>query len=144
MKRDPAVTSRIMSRIRSKDTGPEKAMGIALSSLALGLRRQVKAPGTPDFGLKSKKIAVFVDGDFWHGNTWRLKGLSSFEEELSQYDDFWRKKISRNVERDKEVDAALKAAGWKVFRFWESEVKKDSMACAKKVRAYMKRKGYIS
>lgn len=142
MKRDPAVTSRIMSRIRSKDTKPEIAMGKALSLLGLYFRRQVDAPGKPDFGLKKYKIAVFVDGDFWHGNSWRLNGLSSLEEELASYTPFWKNKILTNVARDKKVDRKLKKAGWKVFRFWASKVMADPNRCAEKIMKYMVAEGY--
>lgn len=137
MKRDPAVTSRIMSRIRSKDTKPELALGKALSELGLYFRRQVDAPGKPDFGIKKYKVAVFVDGDFWHGNTWRRKGLSSLGEELAGYAPFWRDKILANVARDKRVDRELRKAGWKVFRFWALDVMQDPEKYAKKVAAYM-------
>ena len=137
MKRDPAVTSKIMSRIRSKDTKPELAMGKALSELWLYFRRQVDAPGKPDFGIKKYKVAIFVDGDFWHGNTWRRKGLSSFEEELAGYAPFWQDKIRANVERDKRVNRELKKAGWKVFRFWAVDVVTDPSKCAEKIRVYM-------
>lgn len=122
-----------MSAVKSKDTEPERILGKSMWKLGLRYRKQYKLKGKPDFVFVSARIAVFCDGDFWHGNNWKLRGLSSFKEELATYNDFWSSKITRNVERDTQVNQILKREGWKVLRFWESDIRKNSEKCAKKV-----------
>lgn len=122
-----------MSAIKSKDTKPEKRLGSAMWARGLRYRKQYKLKGKPDFVFIGKKIAVFCDGDFWHGNNWKIRGLKSIEEELKGYSEFWKKKILRNIERDKEVNKSLKNQGWTVLRFWESEIKEDVEAVVDKI-----------
>lgn len=128
--RDPAITHKIMSSIHSKDTRPELLLRKALWNKGLRYRVAVKElPGKPDIVFTKAKIAVFCDGDYWHGHNWALRGLSSLDEELSGYSEYWQKKIRRNVERDKENTEKLESAGWRVLRFWESEIKNDPEKC---------------
>jgi DNA mismatch endonuclease (patch repair protein) len=134
MSRSPEITHKIMSAIKSEDTKPELLLGSAMWRLGLRYRKHYKIKGKPDFVFIKAKIAVFCDGDFWHGHNWKIRGLSSLEEELASYNDFWRKKIMRNIERDKEVTDFLKSEGWTVIRFWESEVKVSAHDCALKVK----------
>ena len=124
--RDTKITSRIMSSIKSKNTKPE----ISLRKLLWerGYRYRIhykKAYGKPDIVFIRKKIAIFVDGDFWHGNNWKIRGLSSLEEELKSYKPFWKEKILRNIQRDLTVTNHLKNEGWVVLRYWESDIKKS-------------------
>lgn len=114
-----------MASIRSKNTRPELALGKTLWKKGLRYRKHYKITGSPDFVFVSKKIAVFVDGDYWHGNNWRLRKYKNRKEELDSYSEYWKKKILRNIERDKAVNKALKKQGWKVLRVWESQIKKD-------------------
>lgn len=115
-----------MSAVKSKDTRPELMLRRALWHENMRYRVNFKnLPGKPDIVFTKYKIAVFVDGDFWHGHNWALRGMSSFEEELEGYSDYWRTKLLRNIERDKENDLLLRSMGWTVIRFWESEIKKD-------------------
>ena len=67
------------------------------------------------------------------------KRLNSFEEELESYSEYWKNKIKRNVERDKEVDTELRKQGWKVIRFWESDILINPERCAKIVFNHIKR-----
>lgn len=134
MARDSKITSRIMSSIKSSGTKPELVLGRALWALGLRYRKQYKIDGKPDFVFIRPRVAVFCDGDFWHGNNWRLRKLSSLEEELSGYTPFWREKILRNIERDKKVNQLLKEQGWEVVRFWESDILSDAPSCAKFVQ----------
>jgi DNA mismatch endonuclease (patch repair protein) len=90
-------------------------------------------PGKPDIVFTRAKIAVFCDGDFWHGNNWAIRGMSSLEEELAGYSEFWQSKIRRNVERDKDNTIRLQLDGWTVFRFWESEIRNDIIKCVNTV-----------
>ncbi len=141
--RDPAVTSRIMSRIRCRNTLPERLLGSAMRRLGIRLRKQVRAVGKPDFGLKKFRLAVFVDGDFWHGHEWALKGYSGPEAMLRRYPKYWREKLRRNARRDEFVTGTLRAEGWTVIRFWASDVKKDADRCAREVYAVMKGHGWV-
>jgi DNA mismatch endonuclease (patch repair protein) len=134
MPRDPKIVSRTMAAIRSKGTVPEILLGKALWSLGLRYKKHYKLPGSPDFVFTRVKIAVFCDGDFWHGNKWRLKGFNSLEEELASYSEFWVRKITSNVARDNRVNETLKADGWHVIRFWESDIKQNPLLCAKQVQ----------
>ncbi|MGH2484685.1 MAG: hypothetical protein ACRDHE_01605, partial [Ktedonobacterales bacterium] len=81
------------------------------------------------------RLAVFVDGDFWHGNAWRLRGMSSFEEQFrfKSNPEWWEKKIRGNMERDREVTQALEASGWRVARLWESDVLRDAPGCVARI-----------
>lgn len=133
MPRDKDTTYRIMSAIKSKDTTPERMLGKAMWKLGLRYRKHYKIDGKPDFVFISAKIAVFVDGDFWHGNNWKLRGLSGLDEELQGYSKFWRDKITRNIERDKRVNDALKSKGWLVLRFWESDIKQNTDEIAENI-----------
>ena len=129
--RSPEVTYKIMSSIKSKDTRPELMLRRELWSRGLRYRVNVKnLPGKPDIVFTRAKIAVFCDGDFWHGNNWAIRGMSSLDEELTGYSEFWQDKIRRNIKRDKENTEMLQLNGWKVLRFWESEIKIDLELCA--------------
>ena len=132
--RSPETTHKIMSAVKRKDTEPELILRKALWHNGLRYRKNYrKLPGTPDVVFIKKKIAVFCDGDYWHGHNWAIRGLPSLEAELSRYSDFWRKKILENVSRDQRVNAQLEEMGWHVIRFWESEIRADVDACVKKV-----------
>lgn len=131
--RKKSITHKIMSSIPSKDTEPELLLGKSLWSLGLRYRKHYKILGKPDFVLVSSKIAIFCDGDFWHGNNWRLRKLKNRNEEFSKYSDFWIHKITNNINRDKKVNRKLRATGWTVIRFWESQIRKSSIKCAIKV-----------
>jgi len=146
MARDEIVTHKIMSAIKSRDTEPELILRRAIWKQGLRYRVNMKnLPGKPDIVFTKAKIAVFCDGDFWHGHNWAIRGLGSFEEELKSYSPFWREKIVGNVERDKRHNETLENDGWLVLRFWESEIRDDADTCAKRVReAYCSRMGIDS
>lgn len=115
----PQQRSRCMSHIRSRDTKPELIVRKFL--FAKGLRYRVNArrlPGTPDLVFRKYKTAVFVNGCFWHGH----EGCRYYRLPKSNVD-FWKNKIDRNIARDAATDAALTAAGWRVVRVWECELK---------------------
>lgn len=129
-----ATRSHIMSTIRGRDTLPELRLRCALITAGVrGYRKNVKGvPGTPDLVFKGLKVAVFVDGDFWHGHHWEV-----LEPKLT---DPWRKKIARNRERDVAMTAALEGMGWCVFRFWEEELETGAKACAMRVKREVDRR----
>ena len=122
-----------MQHIRSKDTKAEIMLRKALWHKGLRYRKNVKnLPGTPDIVFTKQKITVFVDGDFWHARGHQDKP----GEQVATNKDFWRKKLTENVERDKFVNDALLEQGWLVLRFWESDVKKDLKRCVDEVLKY--------
>jgi DNA mismatch endonuclease (patch repair protein) len=131
--RDKQTTYKIMSSIKSKDTQPEQILGRHMWKLGLRYRKHYKILGKPDFAFIKYKIVVFCDGDFWHGNNWKIRGMRSREEELSKYSTFWREKILKNIKRDKDVNVSLRKKGWKVIRFWESDIRSCPEKCAQKV-----------
>jgi DNA mismatch endonuclease (patch repair protein) len=122
-----------MSAIKSKDTEPERLLGSTMWKMGLRYRKHYPIRGKPDFVLTRAKLAIFCDGDFWHGNNWRIRGLKSFEDELSTYSNYWADKITSNIERDKKVNAELESLGWRVIRFWESDIRESPDRCAKQV-----------
>jgi len=124
--------SAIMRKVRSGDTTPEVAFRKAL--WARGFRYKVSPrdlPGKPDVVMPSRKIAVFIDGDFWHGNQWRRRKRASLEDQFTRTRsrDYWLAKIRRNMQRDCEATAALLSDGWTVLRFWESDIRRDVEGC---------------
>ena len=115
-----------MASIKSKDTEPELLVRQALWKRGLRYRVNVRTlPGKPDIVFTRAKIAIFCDGDFWHGHNWAVRGMASLEEELNSYSEFWRSKILSNIERDSKNTLALTESGWIVIRLWESDIRKD-------------------
>lgn len=122
-----------MQHIRSADTKPEIMLRKALWHRGLRYRKNYrKLPGAPDIALTRQKIAIFVDGDFWHARHHR----DNPGEQIDSHKDFWKKKLTRNVERDREVTDALTEQGWLVLRFWESDIRADLDACVQTVLEY--------
>jgi DNA mismatch endonuclease, patch repair protein len=132
----------MMAAVKGKDTKAELALRRALHRR--GLRYRLHAPdvpGRPDIVIRSRRLAVFADGDMWHGNAWRLRGLKRLEDMFPTNTSFWTEKIRRNIERDKEVTARLLEEGWTVVRIWESEILADPDAAAQKVLDALKKSG---
>ncbi|MDR2729883.1 MAG: very short patch repair endonuclease [Treponema sp.] len=126
----PEQRHKCMSHIRSSDTKPEVFFRKALWKWGIHYQKNVKTLfGKPDLAIKKYKLVIFIDGDFWHGNDWKERRFSSQEELLESYSDFWKKKIKRNVERDKEVNTYYKNNKWIILRFWASDIKKDLNRC---------------
>lgn len=134
MGRSSETTHKIMSAIKSRNTRPELALRRELWRRGLRYRANVRAlPGTPDIVFSRVRLAVFCDGDFWHGYNWTLRGYGSLEDELKRYSKSWAEKIQRNIRRDKQVNQQLFEMGWSVLRVRESEIKKDVKYCGDKV-----------
>lgn len=134
MSRTPEITHKIMSAIKSKDTRPEILLRKELWHRGLRFQKNVKSLyGKPDIVFTHVRLAVFCDGDFWHGNNWAIRGYGSFERELRRYSPQWSAKIKANVARDKIATDKLTADGWYVIRLWESNIKKDVKSCADQV-----------
>lgn len=111
-----------MRAVRNRDSTAELAVRRRLWANGIRYRLNVKLPGKPDLVFPGKRVAVFIDGDLWHGNSWRVRGLPSLEAQFPNRTDWWVAKIRRNMERDREVNGLLSAAGWTVLRFWETDV----------------------
>lgn len=115
----PEQRSRCMAAIKGKDTKPEMIVRKYLFSRGMRFRVQVrKLPGTPDIVLPKYKTAIFVNGCFWHGH----EGCKYFRLPKSNVE-FWKEKIERNIERDRESMQALLDLGWKIIRVWECELR---------------------
>ncbi|MCS6305419.1 MAG: very short patch repair endonuclease [Nitrospira sp.] len=114
----PEQRSRAMKHVKLKNGSLESLVQCELRVRGLKFRRHVKAlPGRPDIVFTSKKVAVFVDGDFWHG--WRLP---AWEHTLSP---FWRDKLRTNRARDRRNFRKLRSYGWKVIRLWQHQIITD-------------------
>ncbi|MDH3048675.1 DNA mismatch endonuclease Vsr [Gordonia sp. 135] len=128
--------SRNMAAIRSKNTKPELALRAALRNEGVTGYRIHKAdlPGRPDIAFTRWKVAVFVDGVFWHGHPdhWNPETASS---------DYWRQKIARNIQRDRLADEELARNGWKVVRIWDTEIRDDLYGSVSKVLATLRSVG---
>ena len=123
----PEQRRKNMKNIRSKDTSIENLLRKALWHRGYRYRKNYnKLPGKPDIVLTKYKIAIFCDGEFFHGKDWdTLKPRL----EKSDNGDYWINKISRNKERDEEVNKKLLFLGWTVIRFWGKDIKKNLDQC---------------
>ena len=125
----PEQRHKSMSHIRSKDTKIEIRMRTALWHSGIRYRKNYKdLPGKPDIAITKHRIAVFCDSGFWHGRDFETRKKPETNSE------YWRKKIERNMARDREVEQQLKALGWTVLRFWDREIEKDIEGCVQAVQ----------
>ena len=123
-----------MQRIKSKNTKVEILLRKALWHKGISYRKNYKLlPGTPDIAITKYRIAIFVDGDFWHARGHQ----EAPGEQIGTNQMFWEKKLKRNVERDREVNEALLDLGWIVLRYWESDIVKNMEACISEIMEYM-------
>lgn len=134
--RDAAVTSRIMGAVHSENTKPELLLRRAVH--AQGGRFRVHARdviGCPDIVVRTRKVAVFVDGDMWHGNPaeWERRGRNSLADMFPNRTEWWVRKIENKVRRDREMDHALTESGWLVVRLWASDILDDFEGMAGRV-----------
>lgn len=118
--------SQLMGRIRGRDTTPERYVAALLNSVPLEFDcHDTNLPGRPDFSFPSGRVAVFVDGDFWHG--WRFPVWSH---KLSP---FWREKIASTRKRDSRNKRKLQRLGWTTMRIWEHQVEQDVLSCIRRI-----------
>ena len=121
----PEKRSSVMGRIKGRDTKPEKIVRSLLHRMGYRFRLQRRdLPGRPDIVLPKYQTVIFVHGCFWHGH----RGCGRAKRPISNTD-FWNTKIDRNIERDAETQAALRAAGWRVLTLWQCKMK-DTEALA--------------
>ena len=127
-----------MARIRSRDTKPELSLRRALFAAGVrGWRCHARSlPGKPDLAFTRWKVAVFVDGCFWHGHPdFFTPGKSG---------SYWDAKIARTQERDRQATEALQGAGWRVLRLWDFEVEEELSRCVSHVEALLREAGRSS
>jgi DNA mismatch endonuclease (patch repair protein) len=119
-----------MSRIKNKNTKIEVLFRKTLWHEGIRYRTNYRAlPGCPDIAITKHKIAIFCDGEFWHGKDWAKK-----ERRLKSNREYWIPKIERNIQRDNEADQQLRSMGWIVMRFWGMDIKKNLPACVESVK----------
>tara|TARA_B100000929_G_scaffold290302_1_gene283428 strand:+ start:148 stop:636 length:489 start_codon:yes stop_codon:yes gene_type:complete len=121
--------SKIMSKIKGKDSKPEVKFRKALWHLGYRYRKNYKKLiGKPDIVFQKYKTVIFIDGEFWHGYKWNEK-----KENIKSNRAFWIPKIERNMQRDQEVNQALQQDGYQVFRFWQKDIKENLNSCLEEV-----------
>lgn len=130
--------SLLMSKIRGKDTSIELELRKELFRRGIRYRKNSSLYGHPDISIKKYKIAIFCDGDFWHGYNWEER-----EKDIKSNRDYWIKKIEHNMEKDIEVNHVLAHLGYTVIRVWEHEIKKDLMGTADMIEEIIKKRKAI-
>src|SRR6266480_487327 len=115
----PSQRSYCMSRIRGRDTAPEVRFRKELWALGVRYRIKNRLPGRPDLVVPAARVAIFIDGCFWHGCR------SHFVLPKARRD-FWMEKIEINRARDRQVTGELRRSGWKVVRIWEHDIEEDA------------------
>ncbi|MFA9459780.1 very short patch repair endonuclease [Thiohalorhabdus methylotrophus] len=133
--RRPASEHASKAKRKNRRTDTRAEMLLRKALWARGARYRLHArdlPGKPDLVFRGKRVAVFVDGDFWHGRDWEKN-----REKVARRSngDYWVAKIEYNMERDRHQTKALEALGWTVLRFWETDVKKDLQEAVEAVLA---------
>ena len=121
--------SKLMKKIKGSETKPEVLLRKALWARGLRYRKNVsKLPGKPDIVIAKYNIAIFIDGEFWHGYNWQDK-----KQRIKSNREYWIQKIEGNMERDIRNTKALEDMGYYVYRFWENEVKRELNNCVDEI-----------
>ena len=129
-----------MQNIRSTDTKSEILLRKALWQKGYRYRKNYdKLPGKPDIVLTKYKIAIFCDGEFFHGKDWASQKLKVLK---SNNSDYWISKIERNMERDRENEQALIVMGWTVIRFWSKDIIANTDECVRTIVELVQQQKY--
>ena len=132
----PEQRRKNMQAIRAKDTKIECILRKRLWDMGYRYRKNYKKLiGKPDIVLTKQKIAIFCDSEFWHG-----KDYDKSVGRIGTNQEYWKQKIARNIERDKEVTQKLENDGWIVLRFWEKEILKETEQCVEEVLCAIRKK----
>ena len=127
--------SDLMKKIKASGTKPEVFLREKINTLGYKTVINVKEIiGTPDIVIPEKKVAVFVDGEFWHGYNWKEK-----KKKIKRNKNYWLLKIENNIRRDKKNNLRLRKLGYKVLRFWENDIKKDIDKCISKILLHIEK-----
>lgn len=128
-----------MQAIKNSDTREEILLRKKLWSLGYRYRKNDKNVfGHPDLTFKRDKVAIFIDGEFFHGKDWQTE---KFRIKTNQT--FWWKKIESNIKRDIQVNNELKLQGWRVLRFWSKEIRKNLANCIESIEKNLAKNGNI-
>ena len=131
----PEISKR-MANVHMKESKAETALAKELWKRGLRYRKNYrKLPGSPDIAILKYRIAVFVDGEFWHGKDWDKK-----KNQLETNREYWKEKIEENIARDKRNDSLLIEIGWMPIHFWEKEVNKSLQACVDSIMGVIENK----
>ena len=126
----PEQRHKNMSHIRSKNTSIEVLLRKALWHEDIRYRKNLKTlPGKPDIAITKYKIAIFCDGEFWHGKNWETR-----KNTIISNREYWLPKIERNIIRDNKNDKELENMGWVVFRFRGNEINKNLVDCVNEIK----------
>lgn len=129
-----------MQHIRSTNTKGEILLRKALWRKGYRYRKNYdKLPGKPDIALTRYKIAIFCDGEFFHGKDWASQKLKVLK---SNNSDYWISKIERNMERDRENEQALIVMGWTVIRFWSKDIIANTDECVRTIVELVQQQKY--
>lgn len=132
----PEIRKR-MSKVRLKNGKAETILAKHLWHEGYRYRRNYKKlPGSPDIALTAYRVAVFVDGEFWHGENWEER-----KAKLKHNREYWIEKIEENMARDKRVDAQLQEMGWVTIHFWEKQVLRHTDECLKAILELLEKEG---
>lgn len=132
----PEFRSELMKRVRRERTLDEDLLYAALLEVGATLERNARdLPGSPDLAVRDCKLAIFVDGDFWHGRAYFERGAAP-----KTNTEFWITRFRSNRRRDRRVDRELRADGWSVARVWGSDVRKDARKVARRLARRLKRR----
>ncbi len=124
-KLSPEQRKKNMQAVKSTGSKIEQMLSKALWSKGFRFRKNDRSIiGKPDISIKKYRIAIFCDSEFWHGKDWDQR---KYDHKSNQ--EFWAKKIERNIQRDREVNKALLKNNWKVLRFWGKDIEKDLLTC---------------
>jgi DNA mismatch endonuclease (patch repair protein) len=127
-------TRQRMAHVSLKNGKAETILAKRLWHSGIRYRKNYKGlPGSPDIAITKSRIAVFVDGEFWHGQNWEVRKVR-----LKANREYWIEKIEENMARDRRNNSSLSEMGWKVIRFWEKEVLKDPDSCVQEVLSLIK------
>lgn len=133
-KHTPEQRRKNMQAVKNKDSKIELLLRNELWNRGLRYRKNVKSVyGHPDIAFIGKKVAVFVDSEFWHGFDWENR-----KKDFKSHQEFWIPKIERNIQRDIEVNEKLQSDGWTVLRFWGKEITNSVHECADKIEKAVK------
>ena len=135
----PEISKR-MANVHLKASKAETCLAKELWKRGLRYRKNYrKLPGSPDVAILKYHIAVFVDGEFWHGKDWDQK-----KGRLKSNQEYWIEKIEENMDRDKRNDLLLSEMGWKPIHFWEKEVNKSLVYCVDRIMDIIKKTERVS
>lgn len=128
----PQIRKR-MSKVQLKNGKAETLLAKKLWKLGVRYRKNYKQlPGSPDIAILKYRVAIFIDGEFWHGKDWDTR-----KTKLKHNVEYWQTKIEENINRDIRVNNELNLLGWRVLRYWEKDILKNSDAVVKDINEFI-------